>query len=173
MERGDRVGRRLEISETISLRDSQRRPPEPVFLIPHFDVRALGREAQNRSRRIPIRRAVHCRLAVIIDGIELRAQIHCGLQRLGDFALGACVLAGRASPQSGDSHQRRGVVLVGNRCVRPERSQRAHQFGVRGAARQEVRSRARSVDAGQPQVHFLGHPRVDVRAFRHPPHLPQ
>src|SRR5436190_21233780 len=92
--RGLRVGRRLEIAESVADGNRQWRPPELVRPIPHVDPGAPGREELHHLGEVFVGCGMHGGLAVVVDRIHVGAEVQCHLEGLEHFALCPGVLAG-------------------------------------------------------------------------------
>src|SRR5581483_9840936 len=64
------IWRRFEVAEAVALRDAEGGPAVGVLSVPDFDLRALLRQEQHGRGRVFVGRAVHRRLAVLVDCVH-------------------------------------------------------------------------------------------------------
>src|SRR5688572_9458581 len=87
-----RHGRRLIITESVAFCDRQRSPALLILLMPDFDLGALSGEKTNHRRKVLVGGAVHCCLAIVVDGINIVSKFEHYLDSFHGFALGAGIL---------------------------------------------------------------------------------
>ncbi len=122
--------------------------------IPDLDAGPAGGEQLDGRGPVSVGGRVHRGLAVVVDGIDIDAQVQQQLHRLQDLGLGA----GPGSRQ----HQRGAVAVVREQRVGAQIDQRLDEIDVRGLDGCQQRGWA---GHGNPQIDQSrsGHPCIQVR----------
>ena len=136
----------------------------PVRTLPQFRIGPSLGQQPNHSRKASVGRAVHGGLAVIVHGVDVRAQFEQqfrGGQRLF-FSARLLERSGRAKARG--RHQRRGVLDIREKRIGSQFQQHLHQRDIGLVGGEEEGRRALRIELGrlgpagrQPRVHLGAH----------------